>query len=467
MDAPLEREWDFFDDLILHIESGDVIPIIGAELLEIDVGGRQVLLDRWIAEQLMHQLKLDVSQFPADYALADIVAWVNRNKKPIHPMDLYGRVHALVEKLGSVPPPGLLELAGIRDFRIYVSATFDELMHRALLQARGDASLVLDSLAFATTQREKTAWYRDQPAGTAFVYHVFGRTSNRQTFVLSDEDKLEWLLAMLPTGSEPRQLFDEMSRKHLLFLGIDFPDWLARFFLRVTKRTPLSAGRAEQEVFAGTHIAGDRPLTGFLEAYSVRTRVYPGTAREFVSNLYQRWMQRNGNRPLPTTRAVTAPAGVERETQRARDHVFLSYRREDKRVAEEIRVLLENAGVDVWMDTEIPGGVEWDRRIRHAIAECLLFIAIVTPEMLTVDESYFLEEWRLAVDRRRRMNAARPFIVPIAVGDVNPQHQDLPSEFSSSQWSTFVPGTLGEKLCRDVVDAVRSVRSRRSGALVE
>jgi hypothetical protein len=58
-------------------------------------------------------------------------------------------------------------------------------------------------------------------------------------------------------------------------------------------------------------------------------------------------------------------------------HVFISYSRDDKVRANELRQALEAAGVPVWFDkSELWPGEDWRAKIRQAISDnALLFVA--------------------------------------------------------------------------------------------
>ena len=463
MTADSDDVWPFFcEDLLLQIEAGDVVPIIGSELVECAFGDHTRSVDEWLAEQLVEQFRVPRGELPDVLALNDVGAWMNRNRPRDYPA-LYARVHALIEQLPAEPPDVLRELAAIRDFGLYVTTTIDPLLDRALRDPRAARSEVLAPIGFTATG-SAGAWYGELPRGSAFVYHLLGRTSNRPTFVLSDEDKLEWLLAMHRHATEPVQLLDVLSRKHLLFLGTDFPDWLARLILRTTKRTRLSLTRAEGEILAGRTVR-DGPLTGFLSAFSVTTRVYPGSPREFVRQIHARWIERNGAKPAPTHTPFGTPIPAPRLTPNgARDHVFISYRRgEDSDVATQVREVLESNNVDVWIDVrDIPGGGDWNREIEAAIRECILFLPVITPGALSEDESYLRREWRLAAERVKSMSEGRPFIVPVFRGEIpSPQLADVPDAFKAKQWTPYRDASDRDRLVSEVVNAVRAVRSRR------
>jgi class 3 adenylate cyclase len=128
------------------------------------------------------------------------------------------------------------------------------------------------------------------------VYHLLGRVSASPTYVLSDEDLLEFICGLQSEHLAPEKLFHELEHSHLLLIGGNFTNWLARLFLRMAKRRRLSDPRDVGEVLADGHSAGDRRLMSFLQQVSVRTRVFAG-AEEFVAELHARWMARASKRP--------------------------------------------------------------------------------------------------------------------------------------------------------------------------
>src|SRR4029079_7874884 len=89
------------------------------------------------------------------------------------------------------------------------------------------------------------------------VYHLFGRLSASPTYVISDEDMLEYICALQSEHLTPEKLFHELEQNHLLLIGSDFSNWLARLFLRMAKRKRLSDPRDVSEVFADDHTMQD------------------------------------------------------------------------------------------------------------------------------------------------------------------------------------------------------------------
>ena len=135
----------------------------------------------------------------------------------------------------------------------------------------------------------RTEWPTCRPSASklqrAVVYHLLGRLSASPTYVVSDEDMLEFICALQSEHLTPEKLFHELEHNHLLLIGSDFSNWLARLFLRMAKRKRLSDPRDVGEVLADDHTMQDGRLVAFLQQVSVRTRVYGG-AESFVAELH-------------------------------------------------------------------------------------------------------------------------------------------------------------------------------------
>src|ERR1700681_3077082 len=96
--------------------------------------------------------------------------------------------------------------------------------------------------------------------------------------------------------------------------------------------------------------------------------------------------------------------------------VFLSYASQDAEVAQRICAALRQAGLEVWIDqSELRGGDAWDEMIRRQIAECALFVPIISAATAARLEGYFRLEWTLADQRTQRMARTKTFIVPVCV----------------------------------------------------
>ncbi|MDE2304378.1 MAG: toll/interleukin-1 receptor domain-containing protein, partial [Gammaproteobacteria bacterium] len=336
---------DAWDDLLSFIEERRVIPIVGPELLQVatDRGPRQ--LYDWLAEKLAARLGVDTASLPQPYSLNDVVCWylAARGRRE----EAYVRLRGILKDAAFEPSPALRRLAAINDFDLFVSTTFDSLLEHAINQERFAGAPSTEVIAYAPNRVADLPSERDG-LQRPVVYHLFGRLSASPTYVISDEDLLEFICALQSEHLAPEKLFHELEHNHLLFIGSNFTNWLARLFLRMAKRQRLSDPRDVGEVLADDHVSEDERLVAFLQQVSVRTRIYMGAER-FVDELHARWSARR-----TATAATAAPAGPARFAPPSRempDHaVFLSYAREDLAAVQRIKAGLEAAGITTWFD---------------------------------------------------------------------------------------------------------------------
>src|SRR5690242_4629006 len=292
---------DAWDDLLNYIEEHRVIPIIGPDLLRVQTDSGLRPLYVWLAEKLAVRLSVDTAELPQPLTLNDVMCSYlgQRGRRE----EAYTRLRSIMREVEFAPPLALRQLAQITDFDLFVTTTFDPLLENAINLERYGGQPSTEVLAYAPNRVLDLPVERSQLQRTV-VYHLLGRLSASPTYVLSDEDMLEFICALQSEHLTPEKLFHELEHNHLLLIGSDFSNWLARLFLRMAKRKRLSDPRDVTEVFADDHTAKDARLVAFLQQVSVRTRVYGG-AESFVAELHQRWSARQ--RPAQSTSASGAP----------------------------------------------------------------------------------------------------------------------------------------------------------------
>jgi TolB-like protein len=121
--------------------------------------------------------------------------------------------------------------------------------------------------------------------------------------------------------------------------------------------------------------------------------------------------------------------------------VFLSYASQDAEAAQRICEALRGRGIEVFLDqSELRGGDAWDKKIRHEIQDCVLFIPIVSQHTQERLEGYFRHEWKLAVERTHHMAEQKAFLVPVVVDGTGDQEAFVPDEFREVQWTRLPAG---------------------------
>ena len=442
---------DAWDDLLSFIEERRVIPIVGPELLQVATDRGPQLLYDWIAEKLAGRLNVDVAALPQPYNLNDVVCWFlsARGRRE----EAYVRLRSVLKDASFAPPPALRLLAAITDFDLFVSTTFDSLMENAVNLERFGGAPSTEVLSYAPNRVADLPTERDR-LQRPVVYHLFGRVSASPTYVISDEDLLEFICALQSEHLAPEKLFHELEHSHLLFIGSNFTNWLARLFLRMAKRQRLSDPRDVGEIMADDHTSHDARLMSFLQQVSVRTRIYPGAER-FVEELHARWQARR--KPA----AAAAPAAAARFLPPAREMpdnaVFISYARDDLPAVQRIKAGLEAAGVVTWFDMDrLEVGDDYDRKIQRNIARCSYFIPVISATTQRRLEGYFRREWSYAMDRVRNMADGALFILPVSIDATTAAAALVPDRFKALHFTSLPGGEVPAEFARRLTDFMQA-----------
>jgi len=443
---------DAWDDLLNFIEERRVIPILGPELLTVETETGPRLLYDWIAEKLAAKLSVDTAQLPQPYTLNDVVCWFlsSRGRRE----EAYTRLRSILRDANFAPPLALRRLAQITDFNLFVTTTFDPLLEQAINAERFGGAQSTEVIAYAPNRVADLGSEREH-FQRPVVYHLLGRLSASPTYVISDEDTLEFICALQSEHLTPERLFHELEHNHLLFIGSSFTNWLARLFLRMAKRRRLSDPRDVGEVLADNHSGKDGRLMAFLQQVSVRTRIYSG-AENFVAELHRRWLIRS--KPGEVIPLHAAPQRfLPPEHEMPDNAVFISYAREDLPAVQKLKAGFDAAGIKTWFDLDrLEGGDDYDRKIQRNIARCSFFIPIVSATTQRRLEGFFRREWSYAIDRTRNIADGALFILPVCIDDTNSGEAQVPDKFRSVHFTKLLGGEVSPEFAQRIRDLLSS-----------
>ena len=429
---------DAWDDLLNFIEERRVIPIIGPDLLRVQTDRGLRPLYEHLAERLAAKLSVDTAPLPKPLTLNDVVcAYLGQRGRR---EEAYTRLRSIMREVEFAPPEALRQLAEITDFDLFVTTTFDPLLETALNAVRYGGQPGTEVVAYAPNRVADLPSERNQFSRTV-VYHLLGRLSASPTYVISDEDMLEFICALQSEHLTPEKLFHELEHNHLLLIGSDFSNWLARLFLRMAKRKRLSDPRDVGEILADDHTMQDDRLVAFLQQVSVRTRVYGG-AESFVADLHARWTRRRGGAPAgAAASSATAPVRfLPPAREMPENAIFISYAREDLPAVQKMKAAMDAAGLVTWFDLDrLESGDDYDRKIRANIARCGYFVPVVSATTQRRLEAYFRREWSYAVDRSRNIAEGAVFILPVCIDDTAEADALVPEKFKALHM-TRAPG---------------------------
>ncbi|WP_166209616.1 toll/interleukin-1 receptor domain-containing protein [Cognatiluteimonas telluris] len=417
---------DAWDDLLNYIEERRVIPIIGPDLLRVQTDRGLRPLYEWLAEKLAARLSVDVGGLPQPLTLNDVMCcFLGQHGRR---EEAYTRLRSILREVQFEPPLALRQLAQITDFDLFVTTTFDPLLERALDLERHGGQPSTEVIAYAPNRVADLSAERSQSQRTV-LYHLLGRLSASPTYVVSDEDMLEFICALQSEHLTPEKLFHELEHNHLLLIGSDFSNWLARLFLRMAKRKRLSDPRDVSEVFADDHTAQDARLVAFLQQVSVRTRVFGG-AEAFVAELHERWSARQ--RPAASTGGNAPQRFLPPAREMPENAIFISYAREDLPAVQRLKAAMDSAGLTTWFDLDrLEGGDDYDRKIRANIGRCSFFLPVISATTQRRHEAYFRREWSYAVDRTRNLADGAKFILPVCIDDTPEADALVPEQFKA------------------------------------
>ena len=444
-----QTDWD---KLLINIEAGTVIPIIGRDLLHVtpDAATPPVLLYNLIARRLAEELAKDSPAAPgehgADLTLNDAVALCMRHGR--NHFDISYSILEILKEVSAWPSPTpLQQLAEIVDFKLFVSTTLDSLMQSSIERKRGDELVAVYSYdpkppsGKSVEDLPLTKGAAEQPT----VYHLMGRlTANSSNVVISDEDLLEFVCALYSENKKrvPVNLLNALANNHLLLLGCSFSDWLARFFLRAAKRRRLSNRPDDErlrnivEYVVDEYAPQDKNLVMFLEQFWTSTRVFrSGNVVGFVNELRRRWGERNPEKLAAAAQRKAAPIEAPEPLQASMPTgaLFISYARDDERVVERLRANLKD--FPVWFDrAKLEGGDQWERKIEENIRRCRFFMPIISRNTNRRMEGFFRREWNEAADRTRGMAEECRFILPVSIDDTKAVNARVPKAFLKVHW---------------------------------
>lgn len=422
----IAAEWIFWDTFLELVAKGRVVPIIGRDLLTVQYQGTEVSLLSLLAQRLAESLQVSGAELPEGDELNTVACRYMKGGNSIE--DVYPVIKRVMpgEEELSIPPV-FSKLAAIPNFKLFVTTTFDSLLERAINQIRFAGAAKTKVFAYAPNDVEDLPGPLEK-LDLPVVFHLLGKLSAAPAYAVTQEDILEFLLAL--KSEQPKVLFDVLRNANLLILGCSFGDWLARFFIRTAKCQRLSKGGPD--FVADKRICGDNNLMIFLKDFSsARTKIYPGGgALEFIDELHRRWMERypGGISSPPKPEDLSASA------------VFLSYASEDKTAAAKIKTALEAAGVDVFFDKDdLYAGEAWAAKLQQSISKASLFIALISKNTLPTPETrYFRREWEQAADEAKGKSMS--FIIPVLIDDTSLEAAAPPQKFFIPQWETLPPG---------------------------
>ena len=381
----IDNDEPLWDKLIQQIIDGNVIPVIGADLL-IDSSTN---LHNFIIEGLAKGLHL--SKSPNSFSEL-VYAPDYKNRFKIE--NIYYQVNKIFAAKKFPPSKRLIRLLSIRQFPFVITTSFTPVVEQAMREIWKDE---LKVMRFSNNASENDDIKNGTDLRKPTIYYMFGKVGEgANRYVLTDTDMLDYVSAWLSNDNKarPKNLCNELKDKYLLMLGNNYQDWLFRFIWYSMRKPDLGQGMLAYDKL-------DESLINFLERTETFTKQNPSDVIDQIITRLDKKLKENER--------------IKFNKPEENMDVFISYSRSDSGIAEKLYDELTAQGKRVWYDkNNLTDGGNFMDEIRKAIRTAKYFIPILS-ENITKEKSeshVYRNEWDTAIDVAISMG--RIYIIPLA-----------------------------------------------------
>lgn len=400
-DLVFDNNYDepLWDKLIQQIIDGNVIPVIGADLLIVNNSN----LHKFILDFMCRHSGINRS--------LDSFSELVYSNEYIAKYKQLDNIYYQVEKIFAAKrfpvSERLRRFLSIKQFPFVITTSFTPVIEDAMRNIWSDELRVMK---FCNDPSKNSDIKNKSDLRKPTIYYMFGKVgAGPHKYVLTDTDFLDYVSSWLSNDDKarPKNLCSELKDKYLLMLGNTYSDWLFRFIWYSIHKSNLGHGMLAYDNM-------DESLVNFLERVNTFTK--QNTSDVIDEILYRL------NRKLEENETIKFDKPEEKTD------VFISYSRSDVHVAEQLYKALTAQGKRVWYDkcnlTE--GGVFMDE-IRKAISTAQYFIPILTSNIeKEKNESHvYRNEWDMAIEVAISMG--RTYMIPVATSDFDFYKASIPN----------------------------------------
>jgi hypothetical protein len=384
-------------ELLSEIRNSNVIPIIGPQLSKIEIGGTKTQLDEYLFKELLRRKKIE--QEVSDYTqLKYSSQW--RDLVDNEDTCMQYEINDLYQNLNPAPSEYIRKLISIKEFKLILSTTFDNLTELALREKFGEENVKVLHYELKTKYNDLCETDLIDETQT-ILFHMFGKLGKLTTsYVLTEDDLLSYMLNWINISSSPKNLINYLQDKYLLVLGCNYPNWLFKFFLHAIKynieRNTLNVISKKSVV---ADFRKDTDLNLFLERLKTRFHNDP---EAFIDELLIRYDEE------------------EEDEEKQVNDIFISYAHEDEESVVKIVKELESSKIGVWFDKNkdeqfgLETGDLFEKKIKRNIINSKMFIPVLSKNVLT-DRRFFRKEWCCAI--KEAEGAFKHYIFPLIIDD--------------------------------------------------
>ena len=376
-----------WDKLIQQIIDGNVIPVIGADLLIDNSSNLHKVIIDGLAKNFGVNKQIN--------SFSELIYTPEYKNKFNFKLDnIYYQVDKIFAAKRFPASERLRRLLSIKQFPFIITTSFTPVIEQAMQNIWKDELRVMK---FNNNPSENSDIKNGADLRKPTIYYMFGKVgAGAHKYVLTDIDLLDFVSSWLSNDNKarPKNLCNELKDKYLLMLGNTYSDWLFRFIWYSMRKPDLGHGMLAYDTL-------DESLINFLE----RTETF---TKQNTSDVIEQILVRL-DKKLKENEATKFNKPEENMD------VFISYSRSDTQVAEQLYKALTAQGKRVWYDKYnlTDGGLFMDE-IRKAIKTAKYFVPILTPniEKEKRESHVYRNEWDTAIEVAISMG--RTYIIPLA-----------------------------------------------------
>ena len=427
----LGSDKDRWEQLLNEIDEGNVIPVIGPDLLvdpKVIKVGENVERKENLHQQLISYIAAQTNVQSNPRTFSQLVFDENYKKMVRDDRKIYNLIHQILSNIGQIedidckPSQLLMDLLGTKRFPFVITTSFTPIVENAMKEIWGNVNVLNFNNDPQGSSLEKGGDIKSpsdlkQPT----VYYMFGKYCNNSKdsrFVVTDSDMMKFCSSWIKGDGVPKNLTESMKRKYLLILGNNYSDWLFRF------------------VWYGL-----RSTTSEMKSDIVVNESAEDSFKQFLERL-ETFFQEDPSMVIKRIKEDMEARSIANTLQTSYDtDVFISYSRSDSAVAEKLFEKLSDDGLKVWYDNNsIKKAADWEVSIENGIKKTRLFLPILSKnvEQESIIPHEYRAEWNIAATLSSKMGG-RTFIVPFVEKGFdfyNPLTK-LPKEFAKKNASWY------------------------------
>lgn len=427
-DLPDDDDWSldintdeaYWNRLIEEIIEGNVVPVIGAEMLVENCPN----IHKTIIGQLARKLKIEgnITSF------SELVYHRDYHQKI---ENIYPYVNSYLMQKHLTPSGILKRLLSYRQFPFVITTSFTPVVENTMRGIWGDDLRVLkygNNPADIGDIRDDTDMRRPT------VYYMFGKyCESAHRYALTDTDMLDYCSSWLSDngGKKPINLVSALAGKYLLMIGNNYSDWLFRFIWYSLRKDKMGHGMLAYENVDDTFLH-------FLDRTNAFACQNPTKVVEQIENRLTRKIQDNERTKFnkPEMNA----------------DIFISYSRRDKKLVEKLYDAFTNLGKKVWYDrNNLAVGANFMEDINYAIKTARYFIPVFSKNVTEERNAphVYRAEWETASNVASSLG--RTYIIPVAPENYDYLEAKIPERMQKHNAIIYNENMDWDELVREIL----------------